>query len=110
MTSITLYKPLLRGLQGYFEGIFMGDESEKRGGRPESASPRRTIEMRAVDPVTFRMIETLVSYGRFGGSNPEVALFIIRNWLMEKEEYLRDAIASRESPLGRIYPEPEGPR
>ncbi|MGA7258827.1 MAG: hypothetical protein WCF17_21600 [Terracidiphilus sp.] len=85
----------------------MGEESEKKGGRPESVAPRRTIEMRAVDPVTFRMIETLVSYGRFGGSNPEVALFIIRSWLMDKEEYLRKAIASRENPLGHIYPEPE---
>jgi hypothetical protein len=85
----------------------MGEESEKRGGRPENVAPRHTIEMRAVDPVTFRMIESLVSYGRFGGSNPEVALFIIRNWLMEKEVYLRNAIASRENPLGHIYPESE---
>ena len=34
----------------------MGEESEKKVGRPESVAPRRTIEMRAVDPVTFRMI------------------------------------------------------
>jgi len=84
----------------------MAEEPEKRAGRPESA-PRRTIEIRAVDLVTFRMIESLVAYGRFGGSNPEVALFIIRNWLMEKEEYLKDAIASRENPLGLISPQQE---
>jgi hypothetical protein len=85
----------------------MGDEPERKTGRPENVGPRRTIEMRAVDPVTFRMIESLVSYGRFGGSNPEVALFIIRNWLMEKEQYLKGAIASRGNPLGHIYPESE---
>jgi hypothetical protein len=84
----------------------MAEESEKKGGRPESA-PRHTIDMKAVDPVTFRMIESLVSYGRFGGSNPEVALFIIRNWLMEKEEYLKSAIASRQNPLGHVRPESE---
>lgn len=85
----------------------MSGESEKKAGRPESsAPPRRSIEMRAVDPVTYRMIESLVAYGRFGSSNPEVALFIIRQWLMENEEYLRNAIASRGAPLG-FYPEPE---
>lgn len=85
----------------------MGEESDKRGGRPGNVTPRRTIDIKTVDPVTYRMIESLVAYGRFGGSNPEVALFIIRTWLMENEEYLRNAIASRENPLGHVYPESE---
>jgi hypothetical protein len=85
----------------------MGEEPENKGGRPKNVAPRHTIEMRAVDPVTYRMIESLVAYGRFGGSNPDVALFIIRNWLMEKEEYLRTAIANRKTPLGDVLPEVE---
>jgi len=85
----------------------MGEEAQRKGGRPESpAPPRRSIEMKAVDAVTYRMIESLVAYGRFGSSNPEVALYIIRHWLMEKEEYLRKAIASRGAPLGH-YTEPQ---
>lgn len=85
----------------------MVNEPERKGGRSEShAPPRRSIDMKAVDAVTFQMIESLVEYGRFGSSNPEVALFIIRHWLMEREEYLRNAIASRRAPLG-IYPEPK---
>lgn len=85
----------------------MSEESEKKAGRPQNIAPRHTIDIKSVDPVTYRMIEALVAYGRFGTSNPEVALFIIRNWLMEKEHYLKDAIASRENPLGHIYPEPD---
>jgi hypothetical protein len=80
----------------------MDDEPTKRTGRP-----RHQIDMKAVDTVTFRMIETLVSYGRFGGSNTEVALFIIRTWLKENEDYLKKAIAERDAPLGIIRPEPD---
>jgi hypothetical protein len=72
----------------------MSQEAERK------APPRRSIEMKGVDAVTYRMIEDLVAYGRFGSSNPEVALFIIRQWLFEKEGYLRNAIASRSAPLG----------
>jgi hypothetical protein len=85
----------------------MGEESAKKPGRPESSVPGRSIEITTVDPVTFRMIEALVAYGRFGRSKPEVALFIIRSWLLEKEAYLKVAIANRESPLGHVYPGPE---
>lgn len=81
------------------------DDQQKKWGRPLSITPRRTIDIKAVDPVTYRMIETLASYGRFGTTNPEVALFIIRSWLMEHEEYLKNAIASRENPLGHIHSE-----
>jgi len=83
----------------------MGEESSKKLGRPETSVPGRSIDITTVDPVTFRMIEALVTYGRFGRSKPEVALFIIRSWLLEKEQYLKGAIANRESPLGHIYPE-----
>lgn len=86
----------------------MGEDTlKKTGGRPESNVPARNIDITTVDPVTFRMIEALVSYGRFGRTKQEVALFIIRSWLLEKEEYLRAAIASREIPLGRVEPESE---
>jgi hypothetical protein len=81
------------------------NDQEKKLGRPFSIAPRRTIDIKTVDPVTYRMIESLASYGRFGTTNPEVALFIIRNWLMEHEEYLKNAIASRENPLGHIQRE-----
>lgn len=85
----------------------MGEESEKKVGRPESSGPRHTIEITTVDPVTFRMLESLVAYGRFGRSRPEVALFIIRSWLLEKEEYLKRAITARKIPLGDVAPESE---
>jgi len=88
----------------------MGDEAGKKtGGRPESAIPRHAVEIRNVDPITFRMLGDLVAYGRFGVSKPEVALFIVRTWLIQNEEYLRTAILSREAPLGLIRPtaEPE---
>ena len=54
------------------------------------------------------MIDALVTYGRFGRTRPEVALFIIRTWLLEKESYLKSAIENRDNPLGRIYSESEG--
>jgi hypothetical protein len=85
----------------------VGEETPKKLGRPEHSVPSRSIEITTVDPVSFRMIEALVAYGRFGRTRPEVALFIIRSWLLEKEEYLKGAIASRENPLGRVYPESE---
>jgi hypothetical protein len=82
----------------------MGEEPSKKAGRPENA-PAKSIEMTTVDPVTFRMIEALVDYGRFGRSKPEVALFIIRTWLLEREDYLKTAISTRKTPLGHIYPD-----
>jgi hypothetical protein len=88
-------------------GVLMGEESSKKPGRPENSVPSRSIDITTVDPVTFRMIEALVAYGRFGRTRPEVALFIIRAWLLEKEEYLKTAILSRENPLGHVYPESE---
>jgi hypothetical protein len=87
----------------------MGEESaKKQAGRPEGSVPKYSIEITTVDPVTSRMIDAIVTYGRFGRSRPEVALFIIRTWLMERENYLTGAIQNRDSPLGRIYPESEG--
>jgi len=86
----------------------MGEDATKKpGGRPENNVPGREIDITTMDPVTFRMIEALVAYGRFGRSKQEVVLFIIRSWLLEKEEYLKAAIASREAPLGHVYPETE---
>ena len=83
----------------------MEEESEKGPGRPKRSASPRTIDMKAVDPVTYRMIDALVSYGRFGDSMPAVALFIIRTWLFENEDRLKGAIAAREAPLGHAYPE-----
>jgi len=83
----------------------MGEEPERGPGRPTRSASPRTIDMKAVDPVTFRMIDALVSYGRFGDSRPAVALFIIRTWLLENEDRLKEAIAAREAPLGHVYPE-----
>ena len=86
----------------------MGEDTEKKpAGRPRSAVASRTIEITTADPVTIRMLEALVAYGRFGKSIPEVALYIIRAWLLEKEEYLKRAIEAREAPLGRVYPDSE---
>lgn len=85
----------------------MEEEPEKGPGRPNRSASPRTIDMKAVDSVTSRMIDALVSYGRFGDSRPAVALFIIRTWLFENEDRLKGAIAAREAPLGHIYPEPE---
>jgi hypothetical protein len=86
----------------------MGDDTGKKtGGRPENDVPGRRVELTTVDPVTYRMIEALVAYGRFGRSKQDVILFIVRSWLLEREEYLKTAIASRERPLGFVSPEPE---
>lgn len=86
----------------------MGDDAEKKtAGRPINNVPGREIHLKTVDPVTYRMIEALEAYGRFGRSKQEVVLFILRSWLLEREEYLKTAIASRERPLGHVYPEPE---
>lgn len=83
----------------------MTDEPVKKAaGRPENTVPSFNLQITTVDPVTFRMLDTLVAYGRFGRSRPDVALFIIRSWLMEREEYLKSAIASREVPLGYVPP------
>jgi hypothetical protein len=83
------------------------DTSKKTGGRPVNNVPRRNIDITTMDPVTYRMIEALEAYGRFGRSKQEVVLFIVRSWLLEREDYLRTAIASRERPLGHVSPEPE---
>jgi hypothetical protein len=85
----------------------VAEESAKKPGRPETGVPGRSIDITTVDPVTFRMIEALVAYGRFGRTRPEVALFIIRSWLLEREEYLKSAISVREHPLGHVYREQE---
>lgn len=84
----------------------MAEESEKRPvGRPKNHTAPHVIQINTADPVTYRMLDALMAYGRFGRTVPEVALFIIRAWLMEKEEYLKSAIATRKSPLGEVYPE-----
>jgi hypothetical protein len=87
----------------------MADEEKPRGpvGRPENDVPGREVRITTMDPVTFRMLEGLVMYGRFGRTKQEVVLFIVRSWLFEREASLRSAIASRETPLGVVYPEPE---
>lgn len=79
----------------------------KPPGRPRSPVVSRVIQINTADPVTFRMLEALVAYGRFGKSVPEVALYIVRAWLMNHEEYLKNAIAARKAPLGEVYPEAE---
>jgi hypothetical protein len=86
----------------------MGDEPENKGGRP-GAGPRYPVEIRTMDAVTSRMLDTLVTYGRFGDSRSQVALFIIRKWLFENEDRLQKAIAARKFPLGDIDSDFEPP-
>jgi hypothetical protein len=87
----------------------MTEDEKSKGlpGRPESEVPAREVRITNMDPVTFRMLEGLAMYGRFGRTKQEVILFILRSWLLERESGLRSAIASRDAPLGVIYPEPE---
>jgi hypothetical protein len=85
----------------------VSEESEKGTGRPKRTAPPRTVEMRAVDGATYRMLDTLASYGRFGDSVPAVGLFIIRTWLWDNEDRLREAIRERGEPLGHVIPESE---
>jgi hypothetical protein len=96
-------------LKYHYNGILMPNEEKSRGspGRPENEVPSREVRITNMDPVTFRMLEGLVMYGRFGRTKQEVVLFIVRSWLLEREASLRTAIASREAPLGVVYPEPE---
>jgi hypothetical protein len=89
----------------------MGEESEKKPvGRPRGptgSGVSRKIEITTADPVTVRMLEALVNYGRYGDSKQQVALHIIRTWLTENEEYLKKEIAARYEPLGEVQPEPD---
>jgi hypothetical protein len=82
-----------------------GESARKQAGRPEGSVPKYNIDITTVDPITSRMIDALVAYGRFGRTRPEVALFIIRTWLLEREVYLKGAIENRDNPLGRVQPE-----
>jgi hypothetical protein len=63
--------------------------------------------MKGVDHATYRMIEALACYGRFGDSPPAVALFIVRMWLFENEARLRGAIDAGEALLPHVYSESE---
>jgi hypothetical protein len=84
----------------------MVEETKRGPGRPPRSVPPRTIVMK-VDHATYRMIEALASYGRFGDSPPAVALFIIRTWIFENEARLKSAIDAGEVLLGHLYPESE---
>jgi hypothetical protein len=84
----------------------MDAEPEKGAGR-RKAGTAHTINLKAVDPVTFRMVNVLAGYGRFGRSRPEVALYMIRSWLAENEQYFKEALAARDLLVSQGYPEPE---
>jgi hypothetical protein len=87
----------------------MGEESQPKvsPGRPRSEAPAKEIKISNMDSLTFRMLGTLIEYGRFGRSRPEIALFIIRSWLWENEEKLRAGIAASDKPLGSVPTEQE---
>lgn len=85
----------------------MAEETRKGPGRRPRTLSVRQIAMKGVDPATYRMIEALSCYGRFGDSPPAVALFIIRTWLFENEGRLKSAIDAGEALLPHINPEPE---
>jgi len=82
----------------------MAGEPKKGRGRPPRSVPTLPIVM-GVDPATYRMIEALACYGRFGATPPAVALFIVRTWLFENEVRLRAALDAGEALLPQIYPE-----
>lgn len=85
------------------------EQEEARGrGRPPSKLSSREVDITTMDPVTFRMLEALESYGRFGRSKQDIALFIIRTWLWENEARLRVALASTDIPLGPVRQDTEG--
>ncbi len=86
----------------------MEEVNQTRGvaGRPESKVKKKDLPL-AIDPVTYRMLETLEGYGRFGTSKQEVLLFIVRSWFWENEARLKAALSSAETPLGAVASEQE---
>ena len=87
----------------------MGEPEETRPpGRPQSKTGSRQLTITNMDVLTFRMLGTLVEYGRFGRSRPEVALFVLRSWLWDNEARLKSGIATSDKPLGMSSPEPDG--
>ena len=78
----------------------MESDQPRRPGRPENKVPAKEVDITTMDPVTFKMLDALVAYGRFGRSTQEVALYIIRAWLWDNEQRLKAAIGAKSSPLG----------
>ncbi len=85
----------------------MEPEQTRGRGRPANKLPSREVNITSMDPVTFRMLDALEGYGRFGRSKQDIALFIIRTWLWENESRLKAAIAASEIPLGPVHQEIE---
>lgn len=83
------------------------DQPKASAGRPRNETPPKEITISNMDPLTFRMLGTLIEYGRFGRSRPEIALFIIRSWLWENEEKLKAGIEASDKPLGSVLAEQE---
>jgi len=83
----------------------MAQESKRGPGRPPRSLSVRPVTM-GVDPATYRMIEALACYGRFGDSPPAVSLFIIRTWLFENEARLKGVLDAGEALLPHVDSEP----
>ena len=85
----------------------MEQEQTKGPGRPPNKLQSKEVNITGMDPITFRMLEALETYGRFGKTKQDVALFIIRTWLWDNEARLRAAITSKDLPLGPVHSDTE---
>lgn len=70
-------------------------------GRPKRKVDTEPLNLQ-LDPATARMLETLEAYGRLGTTKQEIVLYVLRSWLWENEERLKQAIQSKEAPFGTI--------
>lgn len=74
-------------------------------GRASKGSETSKLQVR-VDAVTERLIEELAGIGMFGTSTSEVSCSILRMWLWDNQEKLRQngvlvAPAQSQTPLGK---------
>jgi hypothetical protein len=57
--------------------------------RGSAASAKKGKLQVTVDPVTERLIGELAAVGMFGTTHSEVSCYILRNWLWDNQEKLR---------------------
>lgn len=73
---------------------------------PIRGRPKRKVDTEPLtvqlDPATARMLEALELYGRLGTTKSEIIMYVLRSWLWENEERLREAINSKDAPFGSL--------
>lgn len=68
-------------------------------GRPKRKVDTEPLTLQ-LDPATARILDSLEIYGRLGTTKQEIVLYVLRHWLWDNEDRLRNSIQSRETPFG----------